>query len=160
MQPVEIEARLQEQATLLGISDAKLRAIYRRGVKECMANGYAEEPFVHGLARVQRYVLATQMNNHRITADSDLLPKTTQEGTSLKYEMPQQSWPLVAAVMGEGNYYTEGDLISHLFPSEDVVATSYNTDTQELKVCGTDWCCILNLSNHEYTLDFENINPS
>lgn len=74
MSPEEIEKVLSTTAQELGVSDAKLKAIYARGVKDCIKEGYPEAPYVHGLNRVQQFARA--MTSDSNTPDEDLLPKS------------------------------------------------------------------------------------
>lgn len=84
MSPEEIESTLGIIADELGVSTAKLRAIYARGTKECMSQGYTETPHVHGLTRVQRFAKAMAENDMTLTSDIDFLPYATPKISPLE----------------------------------------------------------------------------
>lgn len=152
MNPVEIEALLEDQAREIGVTTHKLKAIYKRGVRECLSNGYESEPFVYGLTRVQRYIMASNTGNHRLTTDSDFLPSAiTASGTSTAIELPAQtpSWPLIYSAVNDN-----GVFIDRLFPTESVEATIYDEDQQTLSILGEGWVCSICLKTNEYSMDF------
>ena len=118
---------------MLGVSGAKLRMLYRRGVESCVSGGYPESPLFHGLARVQRYILAHQTGNSRYTLDTDLLPKNY---TEVPKEAPQHvetsgEWPIVYDLLNTNK-------ISLIFGHE-VSDVSYDTQTKILLASGSDW---------------------
>jgi hypothetical protein len=77
LSPEEIEKALAVTAQQLGVSIAKLKAIYARGIKECIKEGYPEAPYVHGLTRVQHFARAMSSDYH--TLDGDFLPRSRQK---------------------------------------------------------------------------------
>lgn len=148
MKPEEIESVLAEQADILAVSVAKLRAVYIRGVKESVLNGYDAAPHDCGLARVQRFALALTSDNHRLTFDTDLLPKqrtTTPQTPNHPLELvgSPESWSLLlSTTQNNANHLTE------LFP--DLEEVSYDTERQLLSLNGTDWHCSIDLLKNEY----------
>ena len=149
----DIEKNIHDHANALGVSPAKLKAIYARGVKECMEQGYDGPPSIYGLARVQRFVVASQTGNYRITPDAEFAPTTAIEHKASSYEITDSSingWDLIYDVMSE-----DGKRLAEMFPPGSVEQTVYDKDTEELAVLGThnkvQWSCTLNLSTGEST---------
>jgi hypothetical protein len=153
MTPDEIESNLHQYAEALGVSTAKLRAIYTRGVTDCMEEGYPGLPSTYGLARVQRFTLALQSNNCRMTPDADLFPGTsTAEGDDRSYEISDaltSSWPLIFDTLSHN-----GSALQGTFPAESIEEVVYDEDTTALAVSGThggvQWSCTLNLTTGEH----------
>lgn len=139
MNSTELENQLDHQAEALGVSGAKLRTIYRRGVETCVSEGYPESPMFHGLARVQRYMLAHRTQNSRYTLDTDLLPR---DYSDIPKTLPQ-------VVETEGEWPAIYDLLNNnkisLYFGHEVSDVSYDSDTKVLQVSGLDW---------SYTYDF------
>jgi len=150
LKPEEIESVLAEQADILAVSVAKLRAVYIRGVKESVFKGYDAPPHDCGLARVQRFALALTASNHRLTVDTDLLPKqptnTPQTPNhSLELIGSPESWSLLlSTTQNNTNHLTE------LFP--DLEEVSYDTERQLLTLDGSDWHCSIDLLKNEYSV--------
>lgn len=153
MTPDEIEASLTQFADALGVSTAKLRAIYCRGVKGCLEEGYPGLPATYGMARVQRFSLALQSNNCRMTPDSDLFPGSeTPAGDDRSYEISDaltSSWPLIFDALS-----ANGTGLAASFPPESIEEVVYDEDSTELAVSGThgsvQWSCTLNLTTGEH----------
>ena len=122
-----IEAELAEQAKKAGVSVAKLRCIYTRGVSECVSVGSGSPALLHGIVRVERYLNAIRKGDHRLTMDSDLLPTQLLEisdDTSHPLEMGDElSWPLVASVV-----YSDCSMIAEAFKPWRVLAVTLEDD--------------------------------
>ena len=154
MTPDEIEKNLTQYAAALGISAAKLRAIYTRGVTACLEEGHPGTPATYGMARVQRFALATQSGNCRMTPDADLFPAAdTPEGDQQSYEISDaltSSWPLIFDTLSHN-----GSSLAATFPPESIEEVVYDEDLTELAVSGThysvQWSCTLNLTTGEHT---------
>ncbi len=151
MEPSDIEDSLAQLSNTLGVSTAKLRAIYSRGVNECLEQGYDGAPSTYGLARVQRFAVATQSGNFRLTPDQDFAPKSLENSDTISYEITADSengWALIYDVMS-----ADGRKVAEEFPPGSIDQTIYDTDTHELSVLGThnevQWFCTLNLSTGE-----------
>lgn len=147
LSPEAIETLLTQQAQHLEVSVAKLRAVYIRGVKEAVAQGYDGTPHTFGLARVQRFSKALLESNHRITQDFDLLPPTTTqtpETPNVSFEYSDDDFKyfqLVSAVLS-------GD-ISHALPYAEEI--QFDAETKELIFTTADGSCRVNLASEEYT---------
>jgi hypothetical protein len=154
MTPDEIEASLTKHAATLGVSAAKLRAIYMRGVNDCLEQGHPGLPSTYGMARVQRFMIAAQTGNHRVTPDSDFIAQAPSEPEDARtYEISEavtSSWPLIFDTLS-----LDGSALSSRFPAESVEGISYDEDSTELSVSGTydsvQWFCTLNLTTGEHT---------
>lgn len=151
MEPNDIEDNIAAHATALGVSTAKLKAIYARGVKECIEQGYDGSPSIYGMARVQRFVIATHTGNYRLTPDGDFAPSKIETQEPVSYEMTADTingWSLIYDVMS-----ADGTRVAEAFPPGSVEQTIYDKDTHELSVLGThddvQWLCTLNLSTGE-----------
>lgn len=118
-----------------------------------MEQGYDGPPSIYGLARVQRFVMATKTNNLRLTLDAEFAPQVLVDSVETNYEITDDTangWTLIYDVMS-----ASGDKVAKVFPPGSVEQTVYDTDTQELSVLGThnevQWSCTLNLSTGEST---------
>lgn len=147
----DIEDNIKNHATALGVSPSKLKAIYARGIKECIEQGYDGSPSIYGMARVQRFVVATQTGNYRLTPDSEFAPQKNLEQEVVSYEITDDTlngWSLVYDVMS-----AEGTKIAEMFPEGSIEQTVYDKDTTEMSVLGNhngvQWSCTLNLSTGE-----------
>lgn len=146
MDNIDLEAQLSQQADKIGVSTAKLRAVYQRGVSACMSEGYYEPPVFHGLARVQRFIFALQSKNSRYTLDEDFLPC---DYSNLPSDKPagvetEGEWPLVYELLNSNQL--------NLFPGETVTSTQYDTETKELTISGDDWQFSYNFSSGDSDL--------
>ena len=151
MEPNDIEDNIASHAASLGVSVAKLKAIYARGVKECIDQGYDGSPSIYGMARVQRFVVATQSGNYRLTPDSDFAPSKIENQELVSYEITAKNingWDLIYDMMS-----ANGAKVADTFPPGSVEQTIYDKDTHDLSVLGThddvQWVCTLNLSTGE-----------
>lgn len=143
----ELDDMLDLLAKELGTSSAKLHCVYLRGVKECCDKGFTGSPSTYGLARVQRFALAFSQSNHRMTPDTDLLPRdlppTSQSQTS--YELSNSSWPLIYD-------YMSGNSSSLSSAFNDIESTVYDKDTGEIIIYGPDWTVALDTTTGEHKI--------
>ena len=158
MEPKDIEDTLEDLATQLSVSTAKLRAIYARGVDECLEQGYEGAPYTYGLARVQRFATALDTRNPRLTADTDFLPRTQTDFEPTHYVVSEDtlvSWGLIYDMMS-----AEGHMLEASFPVGSITQTVYDTDKNEITVLGNyddvQWTCVLNLVSGENVLTTDN----
>ena len=146
MNNTELIEQLEHQAELVGVSSIKLRAIYQRGIDDCMSQGYPESPMFHGLARVQRFINAYTSNNSRMTLDADMLPRdySNLPKSVTPHVVSTGEWPDVYNLLSFDN-------LSTMFPDE-VYDCSYDIDEKILKVSGKDWLFEYNLNNGDANL--------
>ena len=144
---VDLEQQLAEEAEKYSVSVPKLRAIYKRGVSECISMGYTEPPTFHGLARVQRFLFALDDHNSRFTKDADLLPKDYSlfPDEQAKGIETTGNWPMIYQLLNSNQL--------DIFPDETVLSTSYDIDVKVLTISGEDWSYVYDFNTGETTLN-------
>lgn len=147
MDSKDIENDLAKYAKDLGVSTTKLRAIFARGVDECLEEGYEGAPWTYGFARVQRFSMSLSTGNPRLTKDTDFLPRKPTQSQPTHYIVSEDtaaSWSLVYDIMS-----ADGSVLAKSFPQGSITQTIFDTDKQEITVIGTyddvQWSCVLNL---------------
>lgn len=119
MNPQIIEL-IEDTATTLGISKAKAQAVYVRGVQECLNQGYEEEPYIHGMMRLHRFVESVTSSSDRLTEDTDLLPKvanTIEKSDSVVLDL---------------NQFKMIEQFNHLSINQNIDSVVIDLDTEEL----------------------------
>ena len=147
MQP-DIDDLIAAQASAAGVSAAKLRCVYSRGVRDCVEAGLDAAPGLAGLARAQRFVSALAAGNPRLTPDADLLPGAdlgSEEAPGL--DVPSgEAWPAIRELV-----YGDGSALSAAF-APGVVESAALVDG-EAQVAGSldgaPWAWSLDLSTGE-----------
>lgn len=149
MKTSDVETVIKQYSKLLSVSEAKLRCVYLRGIRECSEGGLEGSPTMYGMARMQRFVSASQGNNTRLTEDYDLLDKTVEFETvtdeSTYNETAMMNLELVMSLLQD-----DGKEVAKIFSPAITHSYCYDEDEQSVNVFGD-----LDGKEWEYTLHLE-----
>lgn len=151
-----LDGQIRRYAERLGVSDAKLKAVYLRGVRDFKATeldlGTAG---MWGLARLQRFITACNNTNPDLTEDSDLLYDEVPDevvdfdlGMELSLEGGQKALEILRATPAE---------LSTIFHPGEPTSMEFDQATNTLTVqgrIGPDyWTYTLNAETARETLE-------
>lgn len=127
MEIMDIDAELEAQAVRAGVSTAKLKCVYARGVRDCVASGAELPPMTAGIIRVERFIRAMEAGNPRLTDDADMLvsPARPMLDDAPALEVASdEAWDVIARVL-----YGDGDQLAALFSPGTVTDAIIEDDT-------------------------------